>query len=278
MNEQQQVKEILTTRIVVDYKCEKIKKSGNIILSGQEYYRQEKPLSIGDPDMSDLAVGFYKIIYKKLLLRSDNNRLDDGSVSILNEDGRFREERFAAGDTMNSFKTTANRALGYRKSMRTPEEEWRPVELKNFFKYTHCLANFWILPMDIGRNPRSEHQRGKPPYYDYMDLYLAAVKEWYDKETFPAFEEYFKIFGTTNPSSNDIKFSIFCKNHFIYDDNYLEKNGTEDVNVNMYSQDYKTNIKSVITAMVKRIEGRAETISKEYTQELGEYFESCGLI
>lgn len=88
-----------------------------------------------DPDMSDLAVGFYGIIY---------------GLKILTDSGKLLKKDFA-GDTMCFFNTVANRIpeAGRLKKQRTSIENW-PAYLQDYYKY-RCLANFWVLPMEVGR-------------------------------------------------------------------------------------------------------------------------------
>ena len=104
--------------------------------------------------MSDFTVGFYEIVYKDLLK----------CMTLLNGKGELYNAQFA-GDTMNSFNTIANFTINAGKSMakRTPLEEW-PEYLKDYRIRYHCLANFWILPMDIGRTSRKLNK------YDSMCL------------------------------------------------------------------------------------------------------------
>jgi hypothetical protein len=110
------------------------------VLSGQKYY------SSADADMSDFAIGFYEIIYKEILK----------GKPILGQKGSLRNSEFA-GDTMNSFNTIANCTPGAGKSsrLRTEKEEW-PEYLRVYHSQYHCLANFWILPMDIGRTTKGK--------------------------------------------------------------------------------------------------------------------------
>lgn len=83
------LRKILLTPI----KCEgskvlEIDDKHNVILTSDTRYCYQN----GDPDMSDLAIVFYKILYGKEMLKSD---------------GDFRCHEFA-GDTMNSFNSVAN--------------------------------------------------------------------------------------------------------------------------------------------------------------------------
>ena len=72
-----------------------------------------------DPDVSDAAVDFYSSIYNKTIVK--NKRLIDVNF---------------CGDTMMSYKSLKKL---YGIDDDNPDR-------------THCLANFWILPMDVGHS------------------------------------------------------------------------------------------------------------------------------
>ena len=108
-----------------------ISKQRNCIISTETYWPQYTDKITGkqfrypfkpDFDMLDFACGFYKIIYKGLLNGNE----------IVDEDGNFVDKEFA-GDTM----TSVSKLPGLRD------------------KY-HCPANFWILPMVIGRTSNND--------------------------------------------------------------------------------------------------------------------------
>lgn len=116
-----------------------------------------------DCDMSDFACGFYEIIYKKIL---NNCQIVDGEGGLINN--QF------AGDTMNS----VSRIPG----------------LKD--KY-HCLANFWMIPMELGRKSKSVLSKTSNKYdiLDFMDRFLILMKfEW--NKYLKDYNEYFGLIDT----------------------------------------------------------------------------------
>ena len=207
------------------------------ILSEQKYKNGT------DEDMSEIAIEFYKIIYKKIF--ECNDLLKEGS--ILDEEGGLKNKSFA-GDTMNSYKQ-----ISRRKGLTDGEKEcW-------FNKY-HCLANFWILPMDIGRgymNGISKINVSK----DYMDGFLKVLSENYEKykELYPDYFIHNSIEG-------------------FYDMHYLVGSG--------YLGGYKNPIKitglnppkEVIDKMWSLIVKRAEHLSKTKEDELYQLFKNLSLI
>ena len=111
-----------------------------------------------DCDMSDFACGFYEIIYKDILI----------GQNIVVEDGNFTNKIFA-GDTMN---TGIISKYGRKTKLSTHKR--------------HCLANFWILPMWLGRdwcnNPHREHSKTRDNCNDYIKLYLEYVNSELPRE------------------------------------------------------------------------------------------------
>ena len=134
----------------------KMKLDNSTIKSTQTYYPykqyngEKKDIQL-DPDMSDFAIGFYEIIYKDIL-----------DKSILHENDGFANKEFA-GDTMNTGIISKD---GRKTKLATDKR--------------HCLANFWILPMWIGRdwtkNPHPEHSKTRKDRNDYMASYLKYVE------------------------------------------------------------------------------------------------------
>lgn len=137
-----------------------------------------------DPDMSDIAIKFYEIIYEDQLKgRSllDNNLLADKQF---------------CGDTMNSLYSISCKKYNIDKA------EWE--------KCYHCLANFWMLPMPVGHTSSRMVYEIKDQKYRYKDLlflsksnptirddmyrFLASVDENHQKikELFP---DYWDAFG-----------------------------------------------------------------------------------
>lgn len=251
--ERNQVKRILLTNIVSSKNG--IKLIDNKIFSSQKYK------SGLDSDMSDFAIGFYEIIYKEIL---ENKK-------ILNENGIIRNNNFA-GDTMNSFNTIANSVpeAGKSKDKRTPKEEW-PEYLINFNKQYHCLANFWLLPMEIGRmsargikteGGKSLNKCSKTK--DYMDRYLKYIISKIDFSNPPAYKEYFTKFKDLED---------FCNKHFLKS-SYI-KNNSFDIQV--YSENKKT--EGVIKSITNVIEIRANEIANsKYAFYLYEYFKRLNLL
>jgi len=134
-----------------------------------------------DADMSDVAVLFYEIIYSDILK----------SKSLLNERRYCRNELFA-GNTMNSF-NSIERTLGAGTSSRA---DW-PESLSKYFESYHCLANFWLLPMDLGRKliggDLNKGAWGEHRHRDYMDSYLKEIEARYQPgRDFDGYEGYFK--------------------------------------------------------------------------------------
>lgn len=78
-----------------------------------------------DPDVSDIAMDFYSLIYNINENLVQNRRL-------VNTD--------FCGDTITSYKTLKKKIDINQKT----DEQLRDI--------THCLANFWLLPMDVGHS------------------------------------------------------------------------------------------------------------------------------
>lgn len=164
----------------------------------QTYYPQyvdkvtKKPFRYAfepDCDMSDFAVGFYEILYIKYLRNQ----------SILTKLDSLTNYNYA-GDTMNSFNTIANTVpeAGKSSKLRTPENQW-PRWLQDYYKNYHCLANFWLLPMHIGRTskwtPKCLKEWSKSdihPIQDYMDRFLILLKQNYKKYKEELYTDYFQ--------------------------------------------------------------------------------------
>lgn len=133
------VKEILLIPIHVDKNLNyEIFIHNGIIYSGQRYGKTKK---YEDPDMSDIAVEFYEILY---------------GIKILNENNGIEFPGYA-GDTMNSYKSVAKFALEDKR------QEW-------YLRY-HCLANFWLYPYKKTR--RESKYPGRVSCNDSLDAYLS---------------------------------------------------------------------------------------------------------
>ena len=104
LTKEQQVKNILLMPIenisLLPVECNikepiKICIYDNKIYSSKKYHRY----NVFDPDMSDFAVEFYQIIYKK--------KLKEQEYEILK--GNILKNKEFCGDTMNSYKTIAKK-------------------------------------------------------------------------------------------------------------------------------------------------------------------------
>lgn len=194
-----------------------------------------------DPDMSDVAVYFYKIIY---------------GLDILDNNGWLKDKNFA-GDTMCSFNTIANRVkgAGISKKQRTEYKEW-PDFLKNYYDFHHCLANFWLLPKQVGRSyPTMKEKykllsKSKSGFNDYMDRFLEFLKNDNSFENFiTEFELYGKKFGN---------FKTFVDSHYLRgEDNFV----SEKYLVNSFSKSGTP--EEIVLSMEKKIRERAKVISSQ---------------
>lgn len=205
-----------------------------------------------DCDMTDFACGFYQIVYKDFLYNANIQ-------SVVNVEKGLNDIEFA-GDTMNSFNTVANlvKEAGKSKKLRTNENMW-PLYLKEY-KYTyHCLANFWLVPMPIGRtlDELSKAKRTK----DYMDRFLKILQK--DFQTYV--KEFPKYFSAMDESLNE-----FMEIHFLKD-SYIQNN-----QILKFSNGKPQDIISIIHQLNKE---RAMTIAKsDKVDELWSYFNKHGLI
>ncbi len=259
MDKEKQVEEILLTPIIVTrysgHRGVRIKKVGNKIETTQSYYPYKKYKINLDPDMSDFAIGFYEILYKDLLEKP-----------IINEENALSNEEFA-GDTMNGFNVIANGIpeAGKSAKQRTNMFIW-PKYLKEYFYQYHCLANFWILPMFVGRKMDNKYCKGycdsslqDGGIQDYMDRFLQTVKESFAVYN-NSYSTYFKKI---------VSFESFINAHFVND--VYVKDGI----ISSYSL---LKSEEVIKKVTDKIVGRARTISKsKYSDELWRYFDSQGL-
>ena len=239
-DKQKEVLKILMTPIEVSSRNQGetiIKIKEHVIYSTQTY---EGPF---DEDMSDFAVGFYEILYN----------------SLLNENKILQQKKLVnnafAGDTMNSFNTIANRVpeAGKSRKQRTDKEVW-PEYLSNFKDHYHCLANFWLLPMEIGR--KSNHSYSKIRCKDYMDRFLNKMSKEYGNV------EVLNIYGD---------FEEFKTVHFL-EGSYID---AEDGKVFSFSNSSKNTAEEVIESMNQKIFKRAEMIANSpISKQLYEYFKN----
>ncbi|NLJ95156.1 MAG: hypothetical protein GX326_06690 [Clostridiaceae bacterium] len=207
-----------------------------------------------DCDMSDFACGFYEIVYKDIL---------DG-INLIDDDGNLTNQNFA-GDTMNSFNYIANITPGAGKStkQRTDQREW-PEYLKQYYKEYHCLANFWILPMEIGRKVNNKWCKGSydNKVQDYMDRFLKLLKD--------NFSEYKTLYRNYFSNINCIE--GFTEVHFLFG-SYLY--GNLDI---FGLSNNNCDGEVIINKIQDRIKLRATMISKSYyAEQLWNYFNELHL-
>lgn len=218
--------------------------SRGIILSNQTYIPENSDRVKFDADMSDIAVCFYESLYNLESEKNKKGKILDGTRLFDNE---------FAGDTMNNHKFVARYASDEK------AYEWAS-------KY-HCLANFWLLPNDVGRTNKSNGNLCKgrairpaktvknfnAKTKDYMDRFLDQLSdnkaEYEDK-----FKRYFSIFPIDDMSK-------FGNAHFL-NDNYIS-NGVV-VSFSRIDPD-KTELKtedvdSIIDSMDEKINERAKDI------------------
>ena len=220
--------------------------SNGIILTGQKYYAN------ADEDMSDFAICFYEIIYRDLL---DKLRLR----ALLSENG-FLYCKELAGDTMNSFNTVANITpdAGLSRKQRTSENQW-PDYLRLYWAKYHCLANFWILPMEVGRTMNGHMNKAKKPINDYMDNFLEMV------HLSVRFDESERLYYRCFEDWDD-----FIDKHFIREA-YVSEGQIEKYSDS--SSEY------FIANALEKIEKRAADIAKsEYAVELVDFFIAHGIV
>lgn len=225
------------------------------IKSTQTYFPNKNYNIVLDEDMSDFSIGYYQIIYDEIL---------NGNPIINSCTDSLFDQKFA-GDTMNSFNTIANLfpEAGRNRKNRTEYACW-PKVLQDYKKQYHCLANFWILPIEIGRKLDKEGQNRlcKASYFyginDYMDKFL---KELAEQKTFP------KIFSKKIDS-----FSKFEEIHFL-------KGSYTDTDSSIFEFSNNTDGESLIRNITDRIKCRAVTIANsKYVDALWNYFSELELI
>ena len=222
-----------------------IKIENEIIETTQSYYPQYTDKRTGKPfrydfkpdcDMSDFACGFYEILYKDILANG----------KIVESDGNFVNRQFA-GDVMNSV------------SKLTQLED----------KY-HCLANFWLAPMHIGRTSNTTPSENKKwskvsdiyNIADFMDRFLLLLKYNFD-EIYR--KQYTKYFGEC------MNFEVFCKTHILVG-SYVD----QAYDVKEFSHKIDVNTSETVYELIKQ---RAKEISESrYACELWDYFKKYKLV
>ncbi len=251
-----QVEEILLMPIICNKFIKGTVRRGNWIYTGQKYCNSS------DEDMSDFAVGFYEILYRNII------NFDNNPSSILDSTGYFNDPNFA-GDTMNSFRTVSNK---YDKN----SSKWSEC-LWDYFEEYHCLANFWILPMNIGRTSSHtpeefrKYSKSKSGINDYMDRFL----EYY-KNNILEYSESFNVYFSRFDSFED-----FATKHFLFESYIIGKDGI-DTYSNLQNRD------EVVKSMKSKIKIRANCISKSELnlgdsqkvlwKALWEYFDNLNII
>lgn len=153
----------------ITQKSESIFKHDDRIFSSQKY------TGCYDPDMSDFAVEFYKIIYSEILEGSKYEFLDKKNLE------------YFCGDTMNSYKNIAKRIDS------SEAQKW-----ENEY---HCLANFWLLPKHVGHSSSytakfglMKYSKSKRGIYDYVDIFLENYLNKYEE-----YEKHFAIYTEKFP-------------------------------------------------------------------------------
>lgn len=126
--------------------------------------------------------------------------------------------------------------------------------MKNYYEFYHCLANFWLLPLWIGRsypNMPQEHRwasKTRRGIDDYMDCFLSFLKNGNYSHFTKQYGQYELKFDT---------FDTFCSKHFLIGEKCFVRNGE----IFMYSQEGSP--EEVILIMIDLIKARAELISKD---------------
>ena len=168
---QEKIKEILLMEISSE-KTDLPGKEGGKIISPQRYGSDKSHRRGKDPDMSDLAVAYYEILYKDIL---------PGEGKILGKDTLFSDEAFA-GDTMFTFRKLKKSLLAAHKGDKAAIERIE-TGMERLNGSYHCLANFWLIPKAHGRGLM------KAGSFDSPDIYLEKVKENHAtyKEQFPSY-------------------------------------------------------------------------------------------
>lgn len=213
--QREQVKEVLLTPIICQKRNKGIFLDNGVINSNQQYIRR------ADEDMSNVAVAFYNIIYKDIIPQN----------SIL--DGKFLADNNFAGDTINSYRSIA-RLVDFEQC------DFHIKEMvEEYYKSYHCLANFWVLPMKIGRQLPAKLNK-----YDSIDIFLEQISclEKYNNKI----RKQYDLYGQKISCSN------FKKIHFLQSYN-------EEKNFGNYYQ--RKDVAYIINRAKTMINNRALEIS-----------------
>ncbi|AYJ44078.1 MULTISPECIES: hypothetical protein [Enterococcus] len=275
---QEKLKQMLLTPIVVDKLTNTIQKEGDTIKSAQVYRGVE------DPDMSDVSIAFYEIIYKNTIPKNQQGEFnvfgksDDKGNIYIND---FANVSFA-GDTMNSFKTISGKLIKelsidgekinkqyympndskgrMRLIFDSDADEYTQKIFYEFYKLYHSLANFWIIPIEMGRKSSKTISIDNFEFrtQDYMGRFLSEIRNnWNRLKKQGLYNFYFKNFED---------YSEFIEKHFIIETDYLES--PKDETENFGSLNEKDAV-SIVSGMITAIKNRAELLSKsEYAEQL----------
>lgn len=280
-DQQESLKNLLLMPIKVDKLAQSIQREKDIIISPQSYK------GIGDPDMSDLSVTFYEIVYRDIL--PANHLLGTGENDSFKNS--FEDPSFA-GDTMNSFNTIAGKLIRFLKIGGVPmsscyympddsagrlrlilasdvSKETKDI-FKKFYALYHSLANFWVIPLAMGRTSPKKVFIGENwlSTQDYMWKFLTYLKEnWTDLQQQSCLGKFEDSLEQQQAYFNKFEhYQQFVEKHCI--DESIYKAATKDKTSNRGALDEKQTIEAV-KDMIAAIEKRAELLSKSrYNEEL----------
>ncbi len=202
--------------------------------------------------MSDIACRFYEIMYGKIL---EGNK-------VIGSNGDFWHEDFA-GDTMCSFNSVANSVseAGKSRKQRTNYEQW-PSYLQEYYDMYQCLANFWMIPKELGRKSNKSCCNSQN-IEDYVDRFLGSLVI-----NFQDYSDKFNRYFTEIPTFEEFTTLHKLEGSYVYLDseiyNYSNKKRTPE---------------EIIDSMKDRIRLRASLIAtSEFMEELWCFFAEYDLI
>lgn len=254
--EEKKVYDILLTPIICNKRFTTIEKINEHIQTPQSYYGG------ADADMSNFAIGFYEIVYNELIEKIGGKLLYGKKELKKNLIGHLINKEFA-GDTMNSFNSLASIILGECVNKQTiPKTEW-PEYLIEYNEQYHCLANFWLVPMRIGRTGKKMNK------YDSLDYFLSCVEGnfntfcikksiAYHKDD-KNYENYFRYFN----GWNDFR-EIHC----------LKQHVIRRLPLDYYKTKNKEGCKELIFEVINTMKQRAEEITVKHGEKLWNYFKN----
>lgn len=153
-----------------------------------------------------------------------------------------------AGDTMNSYKRITNR------KMCTPDMR------KVWFGKYHCLANFWVLPLDIGRKTVVNFSKSSVSH-DYMDGFLKVLEERFEEYK----DKYNQYFGEMKSIENFKKYHKLVESGYYINGEIVKITGLDNPN-------------KAIEKMSDLLEMRADTLVREYSKKLETLFNTYSLL